>query len=332
MAIIVVNYASHRLLSRNLAGVSGENPEAAIIVVDSFSGNAEQAAVQDLARSHDWTLVKTTSNVGFGAGMNVGVAEALKMGATSFLLLNPDAVISRKSLGVLQRRLDENPLALLSPRILDAGGNTWFAGADLRLDNGRTQSSARTLKDVDKGRQAPTWPWLSGACLLVSKELWLLTGGFDERFFLYWEDVDFSRRVMCAGGTLALVADASSIHDEGGTQKPHTNASASLPSDAIEQPTPPHRGKSRQYYYYNTRNRLLFAALHLPRDSSRQWVRSALPAAWEILMRGGRRQLLHSLIPLQAVLNGTWDGLRLARHVRREHPSPTILHSAGRCP
>lgn len=318
LAIIVVNYASHGLLAQNLATVAGENPEAVIVVVDSFSTNAEQLAVQGLARFHGWRLVETTTNVGFGSGMNAGVAAAMDAGATSFLLLNPDAVISRESIGVLQKQLEQEQLALLSPLIFDAVGSPWFAGADVRLDNGRTQSSARTRKDAAGGQPSQTWPWLSGACLMLSEKLWELSGGFDERFFLYWEDVDFSRRVVSAGGKLRLVEGATSIHDEGGTQKPEGEGASAPHNSAHGQGAQKHRGKSAQYYYYNTRNRLLFAALHLPVSTSRQWSRSAIAAAWEILMRGGRRQFLYSTIPIRSAVTGTWDGLRLARSVRNE--------------
>lgn len=307
LAIIVVNYASHRLLARNLAAVAADNPQALIVVVDSFSSAAEQLAVAQLAQSRGWTLVETATNVGFGAGMNAGVAAALDAGATSFLLLNPDAVLSGESVAVLQEALAEDPLALLSPVIYDAGGRPWFAGADVRLDNGRTQSAARTLLEARPGTTgravSPTWPWLSGACLMLGESLWRMAGGFDERYFLYWEDVDFSRRVVNAGGQLRLVEGASAVHEEGGTQKPDVSR---------------HRGKSAQYYYYNTRNRLLFASLHLSDASSRQWARKAVPAAWEILLRGGRRQFLYSTVPLRAALAGTWDGLRLRRASPRE--------------
>lgn len=302
LAIIVVNYASHGLLARNLAAVAGENPHALIVVVDSFSSAAEQHAVAGLAGSHGWTFVQTSRNVGFGAGMNAGVAAAMEAGATTFLLLNPDAVLSAESVAALSQALAGEPMALLSPLIFDAGGRPWFAGADVRLDNGRTQSAARTRLEGAKGA-APTWPWLSGACLMLGEPLWRMAGGFDERYFLYWEDVDFSRRVVNAGGRLRIVEGASAVHDEGGTQGPAAGG---------------HRAKSSQYYYYNTRNRLLFASLHLSDSAGRQWARSAVPAAWEILLRGGRRQFLHSMAPMRAALAGTRDGLRLGQSIRRE--------------
>ena len=80
--------------------------------------------------------------------------------------------------------------------------------------------------------------------------------------------------------------------------------------------------KSRAYYYYNTRNRMLFAARLLDTDDVRRWRRSAWPVAREILLQGGRRQLLESLSPLTAVVRGTAAGLALsAVELRRRRRS-----------
>src|SRR5690606_40890410 len=54
--------------------------------------------------------------------------------------------------------------------------------------------------------------------LMVNDSAWEETGGFDEDYFLYWEDVDFALRVDDAGGALRLVESATAVHDEGGTQ------------------------------------------------------------------------------------------------------------------
>ncbi len=72
--------------------------------------------------------------------------------------------------------------------------------------------------------------------------LYELVGGYDESYFLYWEDVDFSVRASHVGAHLQVLTDVTAIHDEGGTQE-----------------TTKGRAKSLLYYRYNTRNRLLFA-------------------------------------------------------------------------
>ena len=302
VAIVVVNYASHLLLEQNLAGVAAAVPDAAVVVVDSHSTTEEESAVAALASRHGWTLVTTARNVGFGAGMNLGVAAAKDLGAEAFLLLNPDAVITAPSVALLRSALESSPLTLLVPKIYDSTGTVWFDGADVYLDTGETRASRHRTG----GERV--LPWLTGACLLVSSQLWDQVAGFDERFFLYWEDVDLSIRVCRSGGALRVVEGASAIHDEGGTHAGAVSGS---------------RAKSDVYYYYNIRNRLLFAALNLPSADRRRWRRGSVAAAYRILLRGGRRQFLRPLRPVGAGIRGTVDGLALMRAAAKDREAST---------
>ena len=91
--MVVVNHGSSDLLRRNLAAHDPRPVAEQVVVVDNYSSAAEARAVRDLADRMGWHLVALTQNVGFGAGMNAGVARARALGCTAFLLLNPDARI-----------------------------------------------------------------------------------------------------------------------------------------------------------------------------------------------------------------------------------------------
>ncbi|GGF13842.1 glycosyltransferase family 2 protein [Subtercola lobariae] len=294
VAIIVVNYGSCALLAEHLAPLTRRRPDLLTVVVDNFSSDVERATLSDLAQREGWQTVLPTGNTGFGGGMNRGVLRAEQLGARWLLLLNPDAEIAEPALRLLLALSRQSPETLFSPQILRPDGTVWFDGSDLYLEDGRTRSAKRrpsTFVDVQ--------PWLSGACLLLSDALWRRIGGFDEEYFLYWEDVDFSRRVVAAGGAIAVVNEAIAIHSPGGTQG----------SGAASYGDP----KSDVYYYYNIRNRLLYAARHLDSESIERWRRVTLPIAWEVLLRGGRRQFLRSLSPLFAAYRGVRDGRRLTK-------------------
>lgn len=294
LAIIVVNFGSHLLLSSNLSKVSRGVPTADVVVVDNFSSTAEQESVANLCRQEGWTFVPSDWNVGFGAGMNLGVAAAAERGNTLFLLLNPDATIDAGSIDLLMAEAELDPLALIAPMIETPGGTTWFDGADLHLRFGRSRAT-RHRPSFPRERFEP---WLSGACLLMTLTLWDRTGGFDERYFLYWEDIELSVRIVKSGGRLRLVEAARAVHDEGGTHDDEAHRSRS-------------RGKSSVYYFYNIRNRLLFAAQHLDTADRRRWLLNSPAAAWDVLLQGGRRQFLHSLAPVRAAVTGTAAGITL---------------------
>lgn len=295
LALIVVSYASAALLAQHLLRtVASVRPEH-VVVVDNRSTDAERAAVRRLADAHDWVLIAPAANLGFGGGVNAGVAAARALGARDLLVLNPDAHIDAASVGALRAAADADGLAMLAPVIRDADGGTWFAGADLYLDDGATRSRAQ------RGRfaGAERWEWLSGACLWIPEEAWELTGGFDEDYFLYWEDVDLSRRLVERGGRIRVVPEAVAVHDEGGTHR-----------DAGQRG----RAKSSVYYYFNIRNRMLFAVKHLDRSGVARWRSQLLPSAREVLLRGGRRQLLRSTLPVRAAWRGVADARRIVRN------------------
>jgi len=291
LAVVVVNFGSSALLETNLQPLSRSAPGLQVVVVDNFTDVAEQIRVAALAEREQWQLVLSPTNLGFGGGVNLGVARAQQLGRTHFLLLNPDAGIPADQVARLLEVVAAHPLTLVSPRILRPDGTVWFDGSDLYLDDGRVRATRRRADFVGKR----VTPWLSGACLLISDELWRRVGGFSDDYFLYWEDVELSHRVLQIGGAVTVCATAQATHAQGGTQGAGQRSAG--------------QAKSNSYYYYNVRNRLVYATRNLDAADRRRWRRRSLPAAWEVISRGGRRQLLGSLHPLVAAARGLCDGL-----------------------
>lgn len=288
-AVVTVNYASSALIAENFSRL--RLPEGGrLIIVDSFSSNAEQEAVSAVAADLGAECILLDANRGYGGGTNAGAARAIELGAEVIVPLNPDAAIDVASLQTIVDAA-HGTRDLVSPRIVTGTGGDWFAGADLYLDDGTTAGPAR--RDSRAGR--PRREWATGACFALSSEVWAELGGFDEDYFLYWEDIDLSHRVQDLGGALVM-ADAVVVHDEGGTH-------GSRPADRTKSPT---------YYYYNIRNRMMYAVKHLDRAGVRRWGRSAPRVAYGVLLQGGRAQLL-STAPWRAYLRGLRDGRRLVR-------------------
>ena len=289
-AVVTVNYGSSALIRENFAELD-LSPRGRLVIVDSFSSQAEREAVRRVAADLGAECVLLDDNRGYGGGTNAGAARALELGAEVIVPLNPDARIGAADL----RRIVEAAQGtrdLVSPRIVTGSGKNWFAGADLYLDDGTT--AGRAARERLAGR--PRREWATGACFALSSAVWSQLGGFDEEYFLYWEDIDLSHRVLDAGGALVLDHDAVVVHDEGGTHVDETRDHA----------------KSPTYYYYNIRNRMMYARKHLDRDGVRRWRRSDLRVGYRILLQGGRRQLL-SAAPWRAYLRGIRDGRRVSR-------------------
>jgi GT2 family glycosyltransferase len=296
LAVVVVNYGSSELLAQNLVTTAAGLPGTPVLVFDNWTSAAERAAVEGLAGLHGWTVLASPANLGFGEAVNQAAARAFEDGADAVLVLNPDATIDAESVALLRSAAEAEPMTLPAPVVRTSAGGLWFQGADLYLDDGETRGVAHRAAHPD----ADVVPWITGACCVLTRQVFEATGGFDPEYFLYWEDVDLSWRASRAGVTLRVVDDAVAVHDAGGTQ-PATGG----------------RGKSRVYYFYNTRNRLLFAAKNLDRSAIRRWLTGTPRAAWRILMRGGRRQLLSDPGVVWAVVRGSLSGTRRAFAVLR---------------
>lgn len=286
VAFVVVNYGSHELIETNMDPSSG----VPTILVDNLKSPADREAARALAQARGWRFVEAPGNLGFGGGVNLGVRKAARTGHDAVILINPDAHLDRAAIDALTQRLAEDPMALVSPLVTTPAGKIYFFGSAVRLDTGR-------MLRIDDVQHPPprTWPWISGACMAFTVDLFEAVGGFDEDYFLYWEDVDFSIRAARHGARLDVLKDVEAVHDENGTQEETTG-----------------RAKSDLYYRYCARNRLLFAARHLDTKQLIVWILRTPRQSYLILLQGGRRQLLHSRSPLRAIVRGTGEGLALA--------------------
>lgn len=294
--VVLVNFGSHGLIAENAAWTTGVGrPVEGVVVVDNYSSPSERLSVGELCAARGWVLEARPTNEGFAAACNVGVGVARDHGARNVLLVNPDARVDEDVVDALAAQLDAEPLALVSPLVVTSQGATYFQGSRVDLRSGRMRGRRWAEEAVEAAYVASDWPyrdWLSGACLAFSVLLWQRAGGLDERYFLYWEDVDFSERCVRAGARLCLRRDLEVVHDEGATHGEQGS-----------------RARSSTYYYYNCRNRLVYAAAHLPVRSVLRWVLATPAESRQILLRGGRRQLLQSPRPLLATLGGSLAGL-----------------------
>lgn len=230
--IIIVNYDSGEHLERCLESLRRHAAGAPVIVIDNASrDNSESVA----AGVPNVTLVRNVTNVGFGTGVNQ--AARMAGSSSSLLLLNPDGLITAGALERLQQELAAHPeCAIAAPMVVNEDGT---AQGNVRGDPtmltglfGRTtlltrlfpsfRLATRNVAHADKtggglaeiGGEAD---WVSGACMLVRREPFDAVGGFDEQYFLYWEDADLCRRLRTRGHTIRYVPSARVTHTVGGS-------------------------------------------------------------------------------------------------------------------
>ena len=173
------------------------------------------------------TVVPYQGNRGFGAGCNAGVTAAQ---VTPFILLvNPDAEITVGMVDELLATFAANPrLGITSPQLLDHTGapvetaGTFPTILGLALGKLWRPTHARQQQGTLDGplpehAYRPV-DWVSGAVMMVRREVWDATGGFDPAYFLYYEDIDLCLRARRAGWEVGVVPQATAIHESGGSQ------------------------------------------------------------------------------------------------------------------
>ena len=202
----VVAHALHSLRESFDAGVLAE-----CVVVDNASRDATAERVR---AQHAWcSLMQSSENLGFGRGCNLGIARA----ATEYvLLLNPDATLPRAGLERLVEFLERRPEAgAAAPAVCEPGGGLQPAGALLTplgvlLD--ALGIDAHERRPIRPGDAPFRSPWVCGAVVLLRRAMLEQLGGFDPRYFLYFEETDLWRRAQRAGWEIWAVGEAVGTH------------------------------------------------------------------------------------------------------------------------
>lgn len=193
-----------------------------VIVVDNASNDDTVSRIRDHSAVQ---LIASDRNLGYGRAMNAGIARAR---GRFVLLCNPDLIVTPETVARLQSALDADPkLGGVSPHVLTAKNEIYpvalrdpglyyawnfFSGLMNKFEHHRFFNWDRT--DCDE-RVPDGLPWLHGCCGLYRKgALESIGGGFDERFFMYFEDADLGRQLNRHGWKLQLVTDCSVVHLE----------------------------------------------------------------------------------------------------------------------
>jgi GT2 family glycosyltransferase len=216
----VVSFNTQAHLARCLASLAGQ-PFSEILVVDNASSDGSAAFVAE--RYPGVRLVANEVNVGYGAAANQALRTAR---APYVLLLNADTEVVPGSAAVLARHLEERPCAAIAaPGLIDQRGRPQisvfpFPGtAGWLLENAPLEAIVRRLPATRARsvsfRTTPeprSVPWALGAALMMRRDVVLAVGGFDESYFMYYEEVDLCRRLAGAGYETRFVPNATIVH------------------------------------------------------------------------------------------------------------------------
>ena len=228
LAVVTVTYSPGPHLDRFLASLSHAT-DRPVTVIMADNGSTDGSPEEAVERYPNTRLLRTGANLGYGTAVNRAVAEYLDEFECSdfFVVANPDVQWGPRSIDMLLDAAARWPHAgSLGPLIRDPDGSVY--------------PSARHLPSLIRGGMhavvGPLWKsnpwtaayrqdrlepseravgWLSGSCLLLRRAAFDDVGGFNERYFMYMEDVDLGDRLGKAGWQNVYVPSAEILHDKG---------------------------------------------------------------------------------------------------------------------
>jgi N-acetylglucosaminyl-diphospho-decaprenol L-rhamnosyltransferase len=269
LSILIVTYNSSRLIGPLLLRLEAETAGlgAEVVLVDNASADG---TVRTVRSAHPWVrVIASARNLGFAAGNNLAARHAR---GRHLLLLNPDALPEP---GALRRGLE----------LMDRHPQVGLAGGELRGADGARQPSARmfpTLRDefftlsglaarypgsrllarLDRRWADPDEParvdWIPGAFVFIPAAVWARLRGFDERFFMYYEEVDLCRRLRDAGLQVHYWPELKATHIGGASARTVADARVSRAGSQLES----WRMRSALLYYRKQHGLFSAALLH----------------------------------------------------------------------
>ncbi len=211
ISAVIVTYESAACVGRCISSLRQRLPGLEIIVVDNDSRDGTISAARDA--DPDARVIESGDNVGFGRACNMGAGAAR---GSHLLFINPDVVLTGSDEARLRDLLGERPFGLAAPAFEEEAGRERPERSWKREVISHTLETVRPREWKPRRRRSKAGEvWVSGGLLLVLKEEFLALGGFDPRFFLYYEDRDLSRRYREAALPIRETTAIRGRHSQG---------------------------------------------------------------------------------------------------------------------
>lgn len=224
LAVILVNYNGKKYNSACIDSIlkNKVREELTILVVDNASSDGSVELLQQQYRESAGEQIEYVildKNFGFAAANNKGIERAGELGADYVLLLNNDTEIAPNMLEQLEACAERHPECMIVPKIYysDDKKRIWSAGGSVSRIICKVSHDG--LDQIDSGQfeEERKIEFATGCCLLIPMSVLKRTGGLDERYFLYYEDTEYSFRLKKMGISIYFCPKAVLYHKVGGS-------------------------------------------------------------------------------------------------------------------
>lgn len=208
---VIVNYRTQDLTEAAVRSLLADGEELEIVIVDNASEDGSAEALRTTFGSRV-TVLEAGANLGFGRGVNYGAADTDR---SLLFVLNSDA---RVRIGVLDRLAntlhEDERLAIAAPTVYTPSGH-------VQVDAFGQFPTLRRMVIRSNRRPAESLSpdWVSGVAFMVRRDAFAAVGGFDPRYWMYFEDIDLCRRLRACGWKIRRVAEAGVDHVGGASHR-----------------------------------------------------------------------------------------------------------------
>lgn len=235
LMIVILNYRTADLTIDCLRSLEQEMralKDSRVIVVDNDSGDGSaqrlEAAIDSNLWQHWVSVLKAPRNGGYAFGNNVAIRQGLASPdrPDCILLLNPDTIVRPGAIVTLAALMQSRPDVAICGSALESPDGALHHSAHRfpsplgELDRGARLGMLRRVlgryfDEAPGGREIKACDWVSGASMMVRREVFEKVGLMDEKYFLYFDEVDFCARAARAGYRSWYVPAARIVHLEG---------------------------------------------------------------------------------------------------------------------
>ena len=244
VAVIIVNWKKYDITSICIESIlNSTNSNFKIILVDNESDNKK---VKNFKYRNEIEIIQNKKNEGFSKANNIGIDYALKNNFDYTILINNDTIVEKNLIEVLLKTAQAKNFSVVQPLILKYNGKEiWNAGGKINYFFGNFITIKHVGNSLNSSHELTEW--LTGCCCLFKTKIFKEIGKLDERFFAYYEDVDFSLRLKKYGYKIGFTSKTQIYHYESFSSISNNSKGGKL---------------SPYVHYLNIRNHILILKKH----------------------------------------------------------------------
>ncbi|MFV5701135.1 glycosyltransferase family 2 protein [Flavobacterium sp. XS2P12] len=241
ISIIIVNYRGWKALQECLESIDtiiSKTFSFEVIIIDNFSNDGQFPVFKQ--KYSKFTFIENSGNNGFSNGCNFGASIAT---GNHFLFLNPDTKLTLEALETLLQTAVSHPeIGILSCLQINEN-NVFYKQNNLFPALGRFFGISRSLfRKLNKAKLERRFnndnnlfhpDWVTGAVIFISREWFNKINGWNEDYWLYFEDVDLCKKIHDTGGKVAVTRKATIFHQHGGASRLNVKTKALTKTEVI---------------------------------------------------------------------------------------------------